>query len=69
MLVMVIASYVHELLYRVFFVRGSKRKTYHQSGTDRKAKYADIWRLAPRAELVLDLDVLSVFVGETLRFT
>ena len=69
MLVMIIDKYTHDFLYRVFFVRSSSRKTYHQSGTDRKSKYIDIWRLAPRTKLVLEQDVSSVFIGETLRLT
>ena len=54
---MVIASCTHGLVYRVFFVRGPTRKTYRQSGNDRKVKYTDVWRLAPWTELVLDQDI------------
>ena len=66
---MIIEKDTHDFLYRVFCVRSSSRKTYHQSGTDRKSKYIDIWHLAPRTKLVPDQDISSVFIGETLRLT
>ena len=69
MLAMITAKRTHDFSYRVFFVRGSSRKTYHQAGTDRKAKYNDVWRLAPRKELIFPQDVSNVFIGQTLRFT
>ena len=69
MLAMITAKRTHDFSYRVFFVRGSSRKTYHQAGTDRKAKYDDVWRLAPRKELIFPQEVSNVFIGQTLRFT
>ena len=35
---------------------------------DQKARYGDIWRLAPRNELVIERDITSIFIGQTLRF-
>ena len=39
-------------VYRPFFVQGSRRKTYHEGASDKKAGFADVWRLAPRRKLV-----------------
>ena len=68
MLVMVIETRDTDFFYRAFFVRDSSRKTFHEGGTDRRATYQDIWRLAPRDELVIERDNSTIFIGQTLRF-
>ena len=67
LLIMVIESRQMDFSYRTFFVRGSSRKTYHQGGTDETASYGDIWRLAPRDELVIEREISTIFIGQTLR--
>ena len=42
LLVMMIETGNLEFIYRVFFVRGSSRQTYHEAGKDRKAKYENV---------------------------
>ena len=52
MLVMIIEKRQNDFVYRVFFARSSKRKTYHQGADDSKCLYSKVWRLAPRGEFV-----------------
>ena len=69
MLVMIIATEENTFVYRVFYVRGSSRATFHQAGRDKTNKYDEIWRLAPREELVVAQKVSDIFLGQTLRYT
>ena len=69
MLVMVMLTRLIDFKYRIFFVRGSKRKTYHQAGDSKVSRYDEIWRLAPRRELIIKQDPSTIYVGQTLRFT
>ena len=55
-------------VYRKFFVRGSSQKTYAHGAVDQTSKYDDVWRLAPRRELMNSRKSSDVRVGETLRF-
>ena len=69
MLVMIITTKQSLFIYRVFFVRGSSRKTYHEGGDDKKSKYCDVWRLAPRRELLQPCNPENVRAGQTVRFS
>ena len=42
LLVMMIETGNLEFIYRVFFVRGSSRQTYHEAGKNRKTKYKNL---------------------------
>ena len=68
-LVMIIEGGEETFVYRIFFARGSSRKTFHQGLGDKTARYKDVWRLAPRRELSRQRDPSDARVGETLRFT
>ena len=68
MLVMIIQTTETSFLCRVFYVRGSTRKTYHQGAKDKLFRYSDIWRLAPRWELVRKRTPNDVYIGQTIRF-
>ena len=69
MLVMVMHTRLIDFKYRIFFVRGSRRKTYHQAGTSKVSRYDEVWRLAPRRELIITQDPSTIYVGQTLRFS
>ena len=69
MLVMILETGIDEFVYRVFYIRGSSAKTYHEAGKDKTATYEEVWRLAPRMELVQDQDIATIFVGQTLRLS
>ena len=68
MLVMVMEMCESNFIYRVLFVRGSSKKTHHEGGSDQKANYQDVWRLAPRDELIKKRVITIIYVGQTLRF-
>ena len=53
---------------RVFFVRGSKQKTYHDGVNDKHYDYTDVWRLAPREELMRPKQPQYIRVGQSIRF-
>ena len=55
-------------VYRVFFMQGSTKHTFHQSGKEKISKYKDVWRLAPRTELVRSCIADKAAIGHTLRF-
>ena len=52
MLVWIIEKYESSFSYQVFFKQFSRSKTWHETGKDHTANYDDVWRLAPRRELV-----------------
>ena len=54
--------------YRIFFMQGSSKQTFHQSGKEKTSSYKDVWRLAPRTELVRSCDADKAAIGHTLRF-
>ena len=64
---MIIAKAGSTFLYRSFFVRGSRRKTFHEEAEDGECKYSEVWRLAPRNELRRK-DPRNARKGETSRF-
>lgn len=68
MLIFIVETLEDGFIYRVFFVRGSSRNTFHQTGKCLKCSYKDVWRLAPRDELVMKQHIPDIFVGETLRY-
>jgi len=67
-LVMHMETRQNDFTYRTFFVRGSSRGTFHGRGRNKNAAYEDVFRLAPRDELVLKVDVRRFFVGQTEIF-
>ena len=67
-LVMVIHANVNTFLYRVFFTSGSSRKSYHEGAKDKRAKYTEVLRLAPRNQLIRPRHPTNARTGETLRF-
>ena len=68
MLIFLVEKLEEVFIYRVFFVRGSSKNTFHQSGKCAECRYEDVWRLAPRDELVRKQQVTDIFVGQTLRY-
>ena len=68
MLVMVILNGRKTFLYRTFFVKGSKKKTYHVGAKDEKGSYEEVWRLAPRRELIQKIEPGNVRMGDVVRF-
>ena len=68
MLVMIIEKRQNDFVYRVFFARSSKRKTYHQGADDSKCLYSKVWRLAPRGDSVRQQDPQDARIGQTIRF-
>ena len=52
----------------LFFRRGSKRKTFHEGAKDIKIRYDEVWRLAPRRELMRVHNLENIHLGQTLRF-
>jgi len=69
MLVMIIAKGDMEFTYQLllFFARVSAMKTFHEAGSDKTAKYQDVWRLALRSELLKPVEISSICLGQTLR--
>ena len=68
MLVMILETKTETFVYRTFFVLGSSRKTYFEGSDDKTARYEEVWRLAPRREMMHARNPAHVRVGETLRF-
>lgn len=68
MLGMIIELKETTFVWRTFFYRGAKRKTYHQGAKDAEYQYLDVWRLAPRRELTRRQDPRTARFGQTLRF-
>ena len=68
MLVMIIETKMETFIYRTFFVLGSSRKTFFDGSDDKTARYDDVWRLAPRREMMHARNPANVRTGETLRF-
>ena len=65
---MVIEKKDSSFIFRAFFVRGSKRKTFHEGAKDAEIRYENVWRLAPRRELVVRRKPEDARIGQTLRF-
>ena len=55
-------------LFRLLSAKGTNRKTFHEGRKDEELRYCDVWRLAPRRELMRSMSVTSVRIGTTLRF-
>ena len=68
MLGMIIELKDNSFLLRSLFHRGAKRKTYHEGAKDVELRYSEVWRLAPRRELVRRTNPSSCRIGQTLRF-
>lgn len=65
---MVIECRKSTFIFRCFFVRGKKRKTYHQGAEDIEYQYSQVFRLAPRRELQIGRTPSEARSGQTLRF-
>ena len=68
MLVMIVEVKENTFIYRNFFCRGSKRKTFHEGAKDQEIKFSQVWRLAPRRELIQKRHPDDMRVGQTIRF-
>ena len=68
MLVMVIHHGKKTFLCRTFFIKGSRKKTYHLGAKDKKVSYEEVLRLAPRRELIQKIDPTNVRMGDVIRF-
>ena len=66
---MVIETKRSSFTYRVFNVVGSSKKTYHQGTQDILCDYSEVWRLAPRRELVRNQNPVDIRVGQLIRFS
>ena len=65
---MVIECRKRTFIFRCFFVRGKKRKTFHQGAKDIEYQYSQVFRLAPRRELERERTLSEARCGQTLRF-
>ena len=65
---MIIEVKTKSFIYRVFYTKGSGRKTFHEGGKDKKYDFEDVWRLAPRRDLMLPQNVESITIGQTINF-
>ena len=65
---MIIEKKTETFLFRVFSYKGKVRKTYHEGAKDKKNRYDEIWRLAPRRELMLPRSVKDIRRGQTICF-
>ena len=54
--------------FRVYHTKGKTRKTFHTGAADKEWRYAEVWRLAPRKELMFRREPSTARVGQTLRF-
>ena len=54
--------------YQIFFMQGSSRQTFHQTGKEKISNYNDVSRLASRTELVRYCTPGKASIGHTLRF-
>ena len=57
-----------KFIFRVYYTKGAKRKSFHQGAKDKVLSYDDIWRLAPRDELMIKTTNEALRVGQTVRF-
>ena len=55
-------------IYDLMIEIGKVRKTYHQGAKDKSYRYDEIWRLAPRRELMLSRSVKDIRRGQTISF-
>ena len=67
MLGMIIELKDSVFVWRTFFIEEQK-KTYYEGAKDVEYRYLDIWRLAPRRELVKCQNPSTARFGQTLRF-
>ena len=65
---MVIECRTTKFIFRCFFVRGKKRKTFHQGAKHIEYQYSQVFRLAPRRELERERKPSEARCGQTLRF-
>ena len=68
LLVLIIEAKLRTFSYQCFFQQRSSSSTYHKTGKETKCAYKDIWRLAPRRELVEKCDPNDATTGQMLRF-
>ena len=57
---MIVENKTETFLFRVFSYKGKIRKTYHEGAKDKSYRYDEIWRLAPRRELMLSRSVKDI---------
>ena len=55
-------------IFRVFYTKGRGRKTFHDGGKDKQYDFEDVWRLAPRRDLMLPQDAENIRIGQTINF-
>ena len=65
---MVIEAQDKIFVFREFFVKGSSRKTFHETENDKRYEYNDVWRLAPRRESTRKICINEINVGQCIRF-
>ena len=65
---MIIENKTETFLFRAFSYKGKVRKTYHQGAKDKSYRYDEIWRLAPRRELMLSRSVKDIRRNQTISF-
>ena len=65
LLVLIIEAKLRTFSYQCFFQQRSVSRTYHHTGKETECAYEDIWRLAPRRELV---EKCNPTTGQMLRF-
>ena len=61
---MIIVVKTKSFIYRVFYTKGSGRKTFHEGGKDREYDFEDVWRLAPRRDLMLPQNIETITMGQ-----
>ena len=65
---MVIEVRSNKFIWRNYGIRGSSQKTYHESGKDNEHSFDEVWRLAPRRELMIPRSTENIRTGQTLNF-
>ena len=65
---MVIECRKTKFIFRRYFVRGKKQKTFHQRAKDIEYQYSQVFRLVPRRELERERKPSEARCGQTLRF-
>ena len=69
MLVWIIEGKKETFVFQCFFNQASKKPTWHETGKNKECRYDEVWRLAPRRELVRPCTPDNAAIGQTLRFT
>ena len=55
-------------IFRIYHTLGASRKIFHEGADDKEWDIDEVWRLAPRTELMLRREPEVVRVGQTVRF-